>query len=386
MDVTKTIQRAIRETTESMISFRTYMEYALYSPEGGYYQQERTKIGKRGDFYTNASVGSVYGEVLADTLWEMINKLPSTKLAIVEMGGGSGQLSAQILYSLQKTGRLAAYVPSLTYVMIEASAYHRVLQEKALLPFQNVVDIQWYKSVDEAKAMWPELRGILLSNELPDAFPVHIVEYRDGSWYEIYVTENNEGDELFAERLGPLSTDGLVDYIKQEGIPPLEGYRTEVNLESVRWMESIAEWLIEGYALTVDYGYERSVLYTPSRKKGTLLCYKEHAMSENPYEEPGAQDITTHVNFSALIDVAEDKGLETIGFYTQQQFLMQAGILQKLEEHTGGDPFRNEAAKRNRAIRQLIMGDGMGSTFRVLIQGKRVERELACCMPWTLQR
>lgn len=94
MNVTKAIQRAIQETAEGMISFRNYMEYALYSPEGGYYQQERPKIGKRGDFYTNASVGSVYGEILADTLWEMINKLPSTELAIVEMGGGNGHLKS----------------------------------------------------------------------------------------------------------------------------------------------------------------------------------------------------------------------------------------------------------------------------------------------------
>ncbi|MED0669184.1 class I SAM-dependent methyltransferase [Aneurinibacillus aneurinilyticus] len=386
MNVTKAIQRAIQETAEGMISFRNYMEYALYSPEGGYYQQERPKIGKRGDFYTNASVGSVYGEILADTLWEMINKLPSTELAIVEMGGGNGQLSAQILRSLRETDRLATCTSSLTYVMIEASAYHRVLQEEALRPFRNSIDVQWYSSVDEAKAVWPELRGILLSNELLDAFPVHIVEYRDGSWYEVYVIENKEGGKPFTERLGPLSTGMLADYIKKQGIPPLEGYRAEINLDSIRWMESVAEWLVKGYVLTVDYGYERGVLYTPSRKKGTLLCYKEHTMNENPYEEPGTQDITTHVNFSALMDAAEGKELETIGFYTQQQFLMQAGILQKLEEHTGGDPFRNEAAKRNRAIRQLIMAEGMGSVFRVLVQVKHAEKKLASCTPWTLQR
>lgn len=388
MDVITTIQRIIRKAPERMIPFRIYMEHALYSPEGGYYQQEKPKVGKQGDFYTNASVGSVYGEVIADVLWEMLGKLPGhNSKTIVEMGGGAGQLSAHILRYLQETGRLADMPEPLPYIMIETSAYHRSLQQEALSAFGEAVDVRWYESIKEAKAEWGELHGVFFSNELPDAFPVHLIEYRDGSWHEVYVTEEEEEEEgrLFSERLGPLSTPMLADYIKDECIPPLEGYRTEVNLESLRWMEDVAGWLTRGYILTVDYGYERGVLYAPSRKNGTLLCYRSHTISEDPYKAPGESDITSHVNFSALIDKGEVCGLKTLGFYTQQQFLMQAGIVARLQSHTGGDPFRNEAAKRNRAIRQLIVPEGMGHAFRVLIQAKGVESTLTCCTPWSLQ-
>jgi SAM-dependent MidA family methyltransferase len=384
VDVIETILQMIRQAPEKMISFRTYMDQALYSPVGGYYQQTKPKIGKQGDFYTNVSVDSVYGEVLADVIWEMVSKLSvSAERMIVEMGGGTGQLSKQILNHLRNTGRLSA--APIAYIMIEASAYHRMLQEEALASFRDMVDIRWYESIAHAKQEWPLLYGVLFSNELPDAFPVHLIEYRRGLWHEVYVTESNDQAQLFVERLGELSTPALAEYIKREKIPPLDGYRTEVNLDSLVWMEEIAGWLAEGYILTIDYGYERSVLYAPFRKKGTLLCYREHTMSENPYEMPGASDITTHVNFSALMDVAAAHGLETCGFYTQQQFLIQAGILKRLQEHTGGDPFRNEAAKRNRAIQQLIMPTGMGQAFRVLIQGKNVDSDIMCCKPLAIE-
>jgi SAM-dependent MidA family methyltransferase len=373
----------IRQTPEHMIPFRVYMEAALYHPAGGYYQQPRLKIGKQGDFYTNASVGAVYGEVLADVIWEMVGNISyGGKRAIVEMGGGHGQLSTRILQYL-----CDKYEPAretIVYIMIEKSEYHRRIQEEALRSFHDKIEICWYESIAQAKRDFPQVRGVLFSNELPDAFPVHLIEYRDGAWHEIYVTID-EDNRVLKEVLGCVAPD-VAEYIVREKIPPLEGYRTEVNIESVYWMRDVAEWLGEGYVMTVDYGYERERLYAPSRRQGTLLCYRNHTVSEDPYRSPGQVDITSHVNFSALMDVGEKAGLETIGFYTQQQFLMQAGILTRLQEHGGGDPFMNGAAKRNRAIRQLILSEGMGQAFRVLLQGKGVSSHLTCCSPWHINQ
>lgn len=380
MDARHIIQRAIRNTPGERITFHDYMAYALYAKDSGYYERPRQKIGKAGDFYTNASVGAVYGDVLGDVLWEMLQALSVQHPVLVEMGGGTGQLGAQVLHRLQQLGWMDEQSPRRTYMMIETSAYHQRIQQETLAPFQDVIDIRWYGSIQEAKQAWPNLSGVLFSNELPDAFPVHLIEYRDGKWWEVYVVE---GDDGFAEQAGELSQSALHSYIQKESIPPLEGYRTEVNLNSLAWLEEIAQWMKEGYVLTVDYGYDRSVLYAPSRKSGTLLCYRNHMISENPYEAPGEVDMTSHVNFSALIDAGERHEMKTLGFYTQQEFLMQAGILTYLAAHEGGDPFRNEAARRNRAVRQLIMPEGMGRAFRVLIQGKGVEAALSCCRPWT---
>lgn len=384
MDVTFAIQQAIREASQKRITFHDYMAYALYAKEGGYYEQKKQKIGKEGDFYTNASVGSVYGEVVADVLCEMLGKLSHHTPVLVEMGGGTGQLGAQILHRLQKKGWLEEQAPSCIYIMIEASEYHRSIQQEVLASFQGSVKLEWYESIDEAKKAYPELYGVLFSNELPDAFPVHLIEYREGRWQEVYVAESETGGAYasFVERLGPLSDPGLSEYIKKESIPPIEGYRTEVNLNSLKWLREAGQWLKEGYILTIDYGYERSALYAPSRRRGTLLCYRNHRMSENPYEAPGEMDITSHVNFSALMDLGDQIDLTLLGFYTQQEFLMQAGMLEYLVPHEGGDPFRNESAKRNRAVRQLIMSEGMGRTFKVLLQGKQVDADLTCCKPW----
>ncbi|AMA72554.1 SAM-dependent methyltransferase, MidA family [Aneurinibacillus thermoaerophilus] len=381
MNVISVIKDKIRNAPEKMIPFRTYMEYALYHPQSGYYQRYNQKIGKKGDFYTNVSVGSVYGEVMADVIWEMIVKLPDDRpRAIVEIGGGTGQLSAQILHYFKEKCLLP--LQNITYIMIESSNYHRRLQKETLETFRDMVEIRWYESMAQAKKEIPELRGVLFSNELADAFPVHLIEYRDGEWQEVYVTENKNSTQKFSEKLGPLSVPELGVYIKRENIPSLEGYRTEVNLAALQWMIEMAEWLTQGYVLTVDYGYERKILYAPSRNAGTLLCYRAHTVSENPYKYPGECDMTSHVNFSALMDAGMLHGLETIGFYSQQQFLIQAGILTRLQGHAGGDPFASKAAKRNRAIRQLIMPEGMGQAFCVLIQAKKTDHKLACCRPW----
>lgn len=357
----------IRRSPDGSIPFRAFMETALYHPRVGYYNREKAKIGKSGDFYTSASVGSVYGEMMADVLADMLDKLSVDRQCdIVEMGGGIGSLSADILATLKEKG--VFHKRNIRYVMIEASSYHQRLQREALASFAGDVEIRWYDTITQAKTDIPELYGVMFSNELPDAFPVHLVEREQGEWKEVHVSLGEDGE--FEERLLPLTEEGLAAYIQHERIPALDGYRTEINLGALVWMKEVAEWLTLGYVLTVDYGYRREQLYTPSRRTGTLLCYREHMVGENPYAHPGEADMTSHVNFSALLDAGEAAGLDSLGFLSQRDFLMAAGILTRLQAHSGGDPFRNPTAKRNRAIMQLIAENGMGRAFWVLIQGR----------------
>ncbi|WCN38972.1 class I SAM-dependent methyltransferase [Aneurinibacillus uraniidurans] len=364
------LSEQISQSPTGSISFRMFMETALYDPHVGYYCQEKTKVGKGGDFYTSVSVGSVYGETLAHVIADMLHNLPVDRMcSIVEMGGGSGSLGAAVLGALKAKG--VFHNRRIRYVMIEVSPYHRNLQQEALSAFSEEVEVCWYDTIAGAKEAIPELCGILLSNELPDAFPVHLVEWRNNEWQEVHVAL--EVDGRFVERLLPLVDKDVIAYIQRERIPALNGYRTEVNVEAISWMKEAASWLTCGYMLTVDYGYRREQLYTPSRRMGTLLCYREHTVADNPYEHPGEADITSHVNFSALMDTGEEAGLTMLSFSSQRDFLMAAGILTLLQEHSGGDPFRNPAAKRNRAIMQLIAENGMGHAFCVLVQGKGVK-------------
>ncbi|WP_051330694.1 class I SAM-dependent methyltransferase [Aneurinibacillus terranovensis] len=358
------IKQTIRQSQAGYIPFRQFMELALYSP-GGYYQQQRAKVGKAGDFYTNASVHAVFGATIAEVIAKMLSSLEAgSPLYVVEMGGGPGELSGQILHSWQQNG---LPVSKLEYIMIETSGYHKKLQQARLEAFAQWLPIHWFESIAEARKHLPCLTGVCFSNELPDAFPVHLIERKNGRWMEVCVTiENDAFTEVTTEIINP----ELLAYCEREQIPGIEGYRTEVNLESMKWMKEVADWLSEGYNIIIDYGYTREELYAPSRRGGTLLCYREHQISEDLYEHVGEQDMTSHVNFSALMEAGEEKGLRTLSLDSQGDFLVKAGILERLQAHDGGDPFRNEAARRNRAIRQLIMQEGMGGTFKVLVQQK----------------
>lgn len=359
------IKQQILQSPIKAISFEAFMTMALYSPEHGYYAKEKKKIGKEGDFYTSSSVHSVFGETLADFIWERLEKIEGMNKHIVEMGGGDGTLSEHVIKRLLEGEKIPT--SGLRYILIEASPFHRQLQWDRLSSYQAHVPIHIFSTIEEAKKEFPNIQGVFFSNELPDAFPVHLVCYEAGEWKEIYMTLGEE--ETLQEKVFPASFE-IKDYCEQEKIPKVEGYRTEVNLQSIRWIDEVTSWIQCGTMITIDYGYSREELYALWRNRGTLMCYENHQATENPYQRIGEQDITTHVNFSIIKDKGEEKGFETLFFLNQGQFLMQAGILKRLEEHTAKDPFRNAASRRNRAIRQLIMDEGMGRVFKVLVQEK----------------
>ena len=359
------IKEKIKTSEKKSISFYDYMDLALYHPEWGYYSKEKQKVGKQGDFYTNSSVGSIFGETLASVIAEMAKEIPhSNQVKMVEMGGGTGELMKHILDEWQTI--FPNFEEKIAPIMIEKSPYHRSIQEEKLQSFP----VTWYEDWEEFVQHEGEVKGIVYSNELFDAFPVYLIEWDQDSWKEVRITWD-DAEECLTEIKQELENQEVFRFLEEQKLPlpKIQHYRFEVNLDAVQWIRKLAVGLSEGYLITIDYGYANEEFYIPGRQRGTLMCYKDHLALENPLEQPGEMDITTHINFSTLIAEGEKNGLTNLGLFTQSQFLVNAGILEKLTDHQDPNPF-SAVSRKNRAIRQLIYPGGMGDTFKVLVQMK----------------
>jgi SAM-dependent MidA family methyltransferase len=365
--LTQKIARKIEGSPGKAISFKEYMEMCLYDPDWGYYMNERAKVGKEGDFYTSSSVGSVMGEMLAQFMYKLITDDAAAVhplVNIAEWGGGNGRLAAQILDEFRS--EFPQIYRLLKYIVIEQSPFHRQLQERALSEHAGRV---MYMSQEEWFANGDPTGTIVLSNELLDAFAVHRVRMRGASLLELYVAWD-EGIGTFREEWVDASGGPLEKYLTLHGRPLKEGQTAEINLAAPHWIERIGTWLKSGYVITVDYGDTAEEIYGPHRMNGTLVCYHRHVAHDNPYIHVGRQDITSHVNFTACIAMGQRAGLNELSFTTQKQFLLDAGIMDKLQEHYGTDPF-DPIAKKNRSIRQLLLSDQMSELFKVLVQKKK---------------
>lgn len=340
--------------TEGPINFETFMEMALYHPELGYYMRDITKIGKSGDFYTSPHLHSIFGAMLGRQMEEMQELLGKNGgFHIVEMGAGMGYLAKDILWYLQKRGKLDQF----EYNIVEMNPFLRQFQQNMLRDYLPIV--KWFSKIKELPLI---NEGCFLSNELLDSFPVRLVEM-DEDLAEIYLTVS---DIDLAEIKKPCS-EKVIEYFKEFSIDlsPMQPYRTEVNLRIKDWLKEVNKRLKEGFILTIDYGYPSFEYYCEERNRGTLLCYYHHEVVEDPYINIGEQDITAHVNFSALSKWGSDLGLETIGFCPQGTYLISLGIDEVMTKLYGeSDSF--EIAK----IKGLIFPEGMGESHKVLIQYK----------------
>ena len=212
--------------------------------------------------------------------------------------------------------------------------------------------------------------AIIVANELLDAFPVHRVVRAAGKLWELGVAAAAESNVAFRYAYMPLSDGRIEAVLRRDGIALREGQIIEVNLEAEQWIARLAGKIRHGCMVLIDYGHEAVELAAPHRMRGTLLCYKDHVAKDEPFADPGGQDMTAHVNFTACMAAAVAAGWE-IGYYgTQKQFLVDQGVLTDLSAaHDGSNPFGPEA-RRNRAIRQLLLSDGMSETFKVLVLRK----------------
>jgi len=351
------------------IPFVEFMDLVLYHPQHGYYNSFREKIGPKGDFYTSPNVHPIFGHLIArqlEQMWEILGH-PSP-FNIVEMGAGKGLLCSDIL----GYGRdhLPRFYKDVLYFLVEKSPMYEEKQKSFLAAFSAQGKVRWV-SPEGLLSKEKPLIGCFLSNELIDAFPVHLVQQEGGRLCEIYVAERKNS---FAEILGPLSNPLLEGYLQAYGSPFQEGQRGEVNLQALEWLEGVSRSLERGFVLTIDYGYEAQELYHASRRLGTLLCYFRHTTSTNPYQRVGYQDITSHVNFSALVRKGEAMGLQKVGYTEQYKFLAALGLLADLENlernsglYSAPDFFKNKLAMKN-----FLVPEGMGTLYKVLAQGKKL--------------
>jgi len=339
---------------EGPLTFEIFMEMALYEPALGYYSSDKIEIGRAGDFYTSQHVHPVFGSMIGKQIkemWELMGK-PRNFLA-VEPGAGDGYMCKDIMDYLDKMN-LLHYI---TYVIIEMNPF---LQKKQKSLLENYPDkVKWASSLPDIC----KFRGCILSNELLDSFPVHMIAIENGL-KEIYVTADKNN---LHELKGDPNTNELIDYIKEFSLELPEGYRTEINLRIKEWLRSVNEILEEGFILTIDYGYPSWDYYSPERNRGTLLCYHKHQATENPYINVGEQDMTAHVNFSSVKKWGEESGFETIGFCHQGIYLVSLGIDEMITElFSNQKEYIFEVAK----IKKLILPGTIGETHKVMIQYK----------------
>ncbi len=349
------------------IPFCQFMEWCLYHPKYGYYQSEKVKFGKEGDYYTGPCVHPMFGSMIARQLVQMGELLGEERFDVVEMGPGSGYLCKDILDWLKKNAPI--FYASIRYHLLERGIHFLREQKERLSEYLNEGKLLWMdqKTFEEGKE---KLIGCIVSNELVDSFPVHRVILEKNGLKEIYVTA--EGDQ-FKEEIGELSNPEILSYFESMGISLEEGQKAEVNLKALEWIKRAGEFLKRGFIITIDYGYLAQELFSPSRREGTLLCYYQHRVSENPYERLGEQDITSHVNFTALIKKGEEIGLHFTGLVPQYRFLIALGVFQEIESLSEGVSELDRLRLRLSLMHLIEPERGMGEIFKVLIQHKGVE-------------
>lgn len=349
------------------IPFADYMRMALYEPGMGYYVTGAAPIGWQGaDYFTSADVGDMFARCMGRQLlaiWERLRR--PAPFVVLEQGAGRGNLAAGVRNWVRETREtITGFFAALDYRIADIRTGQDALAPGVMPSHDNHP-------------------SVLLSNELIDAFPVHIVELRQGRLYEVYVGEAQGRDGRLCEMLGEPTSPEVATYLDRFQVPwrsfP-DGWRAEINLDALRWMEQSARILRRGYLLIIDYGDKARQLYTPRRRRGTLLCYYQHQANDRPLARPGEQDITAHVNFSALIEEGRRHGLRLTLYSTQRDWLQRMGLQDELDRRYAqefasaladrGSDQGQVALLRWRSLQQgiSILTDpaGMGS-FKVLV-------------------
>jgi len=366
--VRERLKMQIKSSAGQAVRFDEYMDICLYSEPGGYYRSDKPKIGREGDFYTSSSIGTVMGEMVAAYIareWRDKYEAEEGPFAIVEWGGGSGRLALHVLDELQSI--CPELYEKLSYVMVESSPYHRRLQAETTARHARLV--RW-RTETELEGEGTMRRAFVLANELLDAFAVRRFRLRKERVEENWVSFDESIGE-FQEKWLSVPQCELPDEVADIAASGLqEGQIFEWNPGAGPWIHSIGTAMERGQLIAIDYGDVAAELFAEHRMNGTLMCYSKHRAHDNPYVLAGEQDITAHVNFTACLQAARQAGFGQAKLMTQREFLVEQGLLHKLQALPfGTDPFSPEA-KRNRAIRGLLISDGMSELFKVMIAAK----------------
>jgi SAM-dependent MidA family methyltransferase len=354
-----------------VISFARFMELALYCPDCGYYEKEKDIVGLRGDFYTSVSTGSLFGELLAFQFAEWLEaeaKGGAVGIRIVEAGAHDGRLAADVLSWLRD--RRKGVFDRLEYWIVEPSARRREWQRETLAQFNPVV--HWISQVSELEIALQLLPAVIFSNELFDAMPVHrfFWDARQKKWFEwgVALEAGRFVWRCMAEAPGHALRSSFCDLDRQalQDILP-DGFVVESNPSAEKWWREAAKILKRGKLLTIDYGLSVEEFFLPERREGTLRAYRRHSLSNDVLADPGEQDITAHINFSAIQQMGETEGLRT------EMFVSQAKFLTVIAEQTWrrADVFGEWNRARTQQFQTLSHPEHLGRPFRVLIQSRQ---------------
>lgn len=351
---------------EGPITFHEWMKTALYDPVNGYYcREDRNRWGREGDYHTSPERSSLFGATFARYFAKLYEESgrPSS-LTVIECGAGDGRFAAAVLESLQTD---FAPVFSVTrYVIDEPSQHSKALAEKRLFEFTERVS---FERLEDVGADF----GIVFSNELLDAFPVHRVKMEAGELREFFVDVSAQGG--FTWTLAAPSSDTLAAYFANNEVVLGEGQIAEVNLDIENWLKKAAASIKAGYFITVDYGAEASELYPENegdpRYPGTLRSFQRHQIVDDVLSSPGEQDLTTTVNWSVVREVGKRFGLKVIQFERQDKFLLAEGLLEQLETESRRQQQESEKLRLSNAALEMILPTRMGAHFQVLVQQKQ---------------
>ena len=343
------------------MTFADYMRECLYHPLYGYYSKAESK--RFADYYTSVDVHPIFGRLLAKQFAEMWESLSRPReFMLVEGGAGVGRFAAQVLDFCE--GKLPDFYAALRYVAVERSASRR---EQATIHVQRHAVSGHVTASAEIPAQIAA--GCFFSNELVDALPAHRVVMDSGAMKEIFVGFQ---DGRFVDALSPLSTCAISEYFAAQGITLCQKQHAEAGLEACDWITEIGRRVERGYVLTIDYGHPAADLFDEHHMRGTLLAYQNHRVSEDFYASPGEQDLTAHVNFTALESWGKRAGLKIAGFTSQTAFLMALGQRNEFADLYDEGQTEAERTKARLQLKTLIHPEGMGERFQVLLQRKGV--------------
>lgn len=343
------IKQRIQDHPDTAIAFDEWMDLALYAPGLGYYVSGTTKLGgtlPTGDFATAPEMTPMFGHALARQVEQILKG--SATADILEFGAGSGALAEAVLHALRNAGLQPRYS------ILEVSPDLKARQQARLQQFGE--HVQWLDALPD------RFSGCVLANEVLDAMPVKLVR-RDSNndLSELYVSSD---PDTFAWTARPLSPD-LHDVVDTR-LPRIPGYQSEINTRAEAWVRQLGDWLTCGAALLIDYGFPRHEYYHAQRNEGTLMCHFRHHAHAEPLIMPGLQDITAHVDFTAMADAALEGGMEVLGYTSQARFLLNVGLPELL---MAGTPDAHTLS----AVQKLLSEAEMGELFKVLAVGKSLD-------------
>lgn len=369
--LTEHIANLIKKSKYNWIDFKSYMNAALYAEKLGYYVAGLEKLGKYGDFITSPEISHLFGFTIASSISTILQDNPNFN--ILEFGAGSGKLAYDILTKLDQLNALP-----INYFILDVSPDLKYKQQELF----NKLPLHLKNKVIFLNTLPEKFDGIILANEVIDAMPVNLFEFdiEKNSIAEVGLTlnkENNDKLELILNKNSKLISD-----VKNKIIPSLDikslkeknitKYLIEYNHQAELWIDTVTNLLNSGMIYLIDYGFNKKEYYHPDRYKGTLQCHYQHHVNSEPLWNPGLQDITTHVDFNNMAEIAYSNDCDIEAYISQGHFLILNKIQELLEQLNTEE---TEKLKLSQEIKKLTMPHEMGDVFKFLIISKNLEKE-----------